>query len=359
MYGDAADEYGSEEATYFDPPDVDGVTAAAPAPAARVVVPFRGNPVPSPLRHDTRFGGLGEFSAGAVCAIRALDKLIWRFFSQVNEGATLDALVTLEVFRTLYNIKRASIAPGFTAAQQAALPTTLPLAEWSAEMVRASALSLLGGLGTSDPRIPAALGRMPASMAALPNWWTGFRALLTPRDEQVLRAYIELAMRPGEDVSRALATYVVEDLRACVAPPPPVPGAPPPPPPVPGAPPPPPAAPPPQARPPAPASGGIGLLGWGLLGLVAYGAWLAYGDGQEVKHAAMRAIDGEGDDDDFDIEVDDEPAGTASEFFKANENLDPEDAEAVRKLRPGKAHEGGGGAAARWKVRRAGRRKAS
>jgi hypothetical protein len=325
MYGNESDEYGSEETTYFDPPAgyaPAGPAAPAPRAPAPTTVPFRGNPVMSPLRHDTRFGGLGEFSADAVCSLRALDKLAWRFFWQVNEGSTLDALTTLNVFRALFNRKRAAIAPGFTAQQQTVLPVSLTENAWDQAMIRAVVLSFVGGLGTSDARLVQTLGNIPQSMAALPNWWTGFRDMLPAVDQQVLRAYIEVPMPVGGDPATQLAAFVVDDLNLCRNPPaasPPPPAAPPPAPPgapptrfpltvrggslpitpfaIPGS------GGPPSQNPAngdsrssgggAASSGGIGLLGWSLLGLVAYGAWLAYQDHQTVLRGDDDALEGE------------------------------------------------------------------
>ena len=48
----------------------------------------------------------------------------------------------------------------------------------------------------------------------------------------------------------------------------------------------------------------------------------------------------------------DEHPFTLAEFLRSNGELCDEDARGVRALRPGEVYEGGGGAAATWKVKR-------
>jgi hypothetical protein len=332
-YGNEDSEYDREEREYFAVPDMEVELA-----------PFKGNPLPSQmqlqspvpsqmhlkgtLQHSTRFGGLGEFTPEAVCAIRALDKLVWRFFSQVNDGSTLDALTSLNLFRSLYNHKRATIAPGFSTAEQGVLPQVLNENAWTQDMIRAVVMSLLGGLGRSDARIPTKLGQIPTSMAQLPSWWTGLRDMLTPADLQALRGYIEVPLPTGVDPTTIIARYVQEDLQACAAGSSPTASAPAPSAPAPSAPAPAPVrfdpatgrmvtlppvlltipggsgggAPPPRNTSPsettssggARASSGIGLLGFALIAIAAYGAYLAYEDGKKTP-AQLR---GEEDEDD-------------------------------------------------------------
>lgn len=225
MYGDEGGEYGQEERDYFAVPDmhVDMAPGAPSAPApASPAQPFKGNPVPSKmrlatLRHNTRFGGLGDFSPEGVCAVNALAKLIWRFFSQVNDGTTLDALATLNVYRSLYNYNRALLAPGFTPAAAAALPASLPDAAWTADVRTSTELVLVGALGSSDSALVSAISAMPTSMAQLPNWWTGLSrsASLNASDLAALRTYIEIPMPRSADPATILAAYVADDLRAC------------------------------------------------------------------------------------------------------------------------------------------------
>lgn len=255
-------------------------------------VPVAVMPSPPPPSAAPALSGLGDFTLEGRCSLTALSKLLWRFFAQVADGQTMAALTTLAVYQSLYNLKRNVIAPGFSAAVVASLPARLPDVSWSQPAIDSAKLVLAGSFGPNTAVI-AALRAMPSNMGALGAWFPTLRNAAPPEDLAVLRTYQDAPMPVGGDQARILSSYVADDLVDCQGPPaptplPPAPTRPPAPPP----PPPPPS--PPRVNPsgtttssgtaPAPSrSGGIGLLGYALVALAGYGAWLAYQDSKKTK----------------------------------------------------------------------------
>lgn len=293
-----ASAYSDDEHAYGADPDL------APAPAAP-------RPAAEPRARRRSLSGLGDFSPEGACTVTALAKLLWRFFTQVTDGNTQDALVTLSVYRSLYNMKRAVVAAGFSAAAQGQLPVTIPDTSWSQPMMASAVLLLLGAYGPTDTAVVNVLRTMPLNMAALATWFPNLRNATTPEEATALRAYSDAPMPVGDpNPARILAAYVVDDLHACnpaaAAPPIPTPSAPAPTPApfvaVPQAPQPVTMAPlRPQQTPsqnPQTSSGGqqreggMGLWGLALLALAGYGAWLAYQDHQKVMAERKHGVAG-------------------------------------------------------------------
>jgi hypothetical protein len=303
---------------YFD----DGVAAygAMPdgysAPTARTAQPVQNfappKPRTGPMVTSLMLEGLREFDLAARCALIALSRVTWLFFSKVSDGQTQSALGVLELYRSLWNLKRDVIAPGFAGHGPEYMPGMLPAAEWSTPVRNSMAYALAGATGFHDD-ITQVLVRMPDNMAALPAWFVQLRNVLPAADLPVIRAYVDAPLPTTGDPILFLANFVRDDLQQCmgVTASPPQPAQPPPSRSVPfrpylpsqqvvtqlrpalAPPAPPPALPPvieqggggggaPPSRPSQP-SGGVSLAVLVVLALLGWGGYLAWQDSQKQK----------------------------------------------------------------------------
>jgi len=220
------DNDSAELADYLEP-TVPGATAPVrsagmPTAVGPLVSPLelgrlnnisRGPGVSPPSRRDLEgLRALGTFTPQAVCELKSLAKLAYLFFTNVSTGDTQKALATLGVFRYLYNGSKATITPGFSAAIQAALPASIPDVSWSAEMQRAVGFSLAGALGTSSPAV-AVVANLPGNMAAVATWFPTFRNALGAEDVATITDY---ANQPTSgDYATAIGAIARDDLSAC------------------------------------------------------------------------------------------------------------------------------------------------
>lgn len=298
--------------------DVGIAPAPAPAPAAQQWshAPRR---VPAGMR------GLSDFTPQAACEITTLAKLAYLFLQQTSDGNTQLALGTLGLFRSLYNDSQATIAPGFSAQAASILPATIPDTSWSQQMQYAMALSLVAAVGQSNAAFTTAVGAIPSSMVGVPAWFTSIHNALSPTDLTAIGAYVNSPMPTGQDPLTILTAYVRDDLSSCLGTAAPTPSPTPSPTPA-------PVILPSQIRPlpslipvlrlPTPAaqqpptgqpqsgqpqtapvlapSSGSGLVTLALIafgGLIGYGAWLAYKDGQIAKGKRLAGVDVTAEDD--------------------------------------------------------------
>lgn len=202
----------------------------APTPVGPLVSPlFLGNISPRPGEPTPsspgagglsglqvrRTGALGDFTPTAICELRTLSKLSYLFFVNVSTGDTMKALAVLGVYRSLFNSARHSIVTGFSSAAQAILPTTLADASWSTDMNRAVALTLSATLGASNTAVTAALQSMPSNMAQLATWFPTLRAAVGPEDT----ALSDYANTPTSgDYATAVGAIARDDLTSCLTP---------------------------------------------------------------------------------------------------------------------------------------------
>lgn len=172
-------------------------------------------------RSDGAFGRLGDFAprSDGACSVNALAKLLWRFYSQIAAGLPIDALGTLNLFRSLYGHKLEAIRGGFDARLAAGLPATLPDTAWTPDMRSAAELVLIGALGQTNAAAATGLASMPRVMSDLGAWWNTFRssAALNDADRTALRGYIDVPLPTGVDPNAIIASYVNDDLGACRA----------------------------------------------------------------------------------------------------------------------------------------------
>jgi len=163
------------------------------------------------------FRGLGDFDLAGRCAIVALSRVAWLFWSKVQDGQTTVALGILELFRSLWNLKRDTIASGFIGHGQEHLPGVLPAAEWSQQMAYAMAYAIAGATGFQSD-IANVLARMPTSMAALPGWFPTLVSALPAADLPSARTYVDAPLPSSGDPVVYYAGYVRDDLSQCGAP---------------------------------------------------------------------------------------------------------------------------------------------
>lgn len=163
------------------------------------------------------FRGLGDFDVAGRCAIVALSRVAWLFWSKVADGQTTAALGILELYRSLWNLKRDSIASGFVGHGVEHLPGILPAAEWSQPMRYSMAYAMAGATGFYTD-VANVLARMPDSMAALPQWFQQITAALPASDLPALRAYVDSPLPMSGDPAIYYANYVRDDLSRCGAP---------------------------------------------------------------------------------------------------------------------------------------------
>ena len=163
------------------------------------------------------YRGLGDFDVVGRCAIVALSRVAWLFWSKVADGQTTVALGILELFRTLWNLKRDSIASGFIGHGQEHLPGILPAAEWSQQMRYAMAYSIAGATGFYTD-VANVLARMPDNMAALPPWFRTLTTALPAADLPLVRTYVDAPLPSSGDPAVYYAGYVRDDLSQCGVP---------------------------------------------------------------------------------------------------------------------------------------------
>lgn len=197
----------------------EGYAAPAPAPAARPQQPVQNfappTPRTGPMVTSLMLQGLREFDLPARCALIALSRVTWLFFSKVSDGQTQSALGVLELYRSLWNLKRDVIAPGFVGHGPEYMPGMLPVAEWSTPMRQSMAYTLAGATGFHDD-ITQVLVRMPDSMAALPEWFVRLRNVIPSVDLPTLRGYIDAPLPSSGDPILYLANFVRDDLQQCM-----------------------------------------------------------------------------------------------------------------------------------------------
>ncbi len=234
-YGDEIDGYMDEGiSNYGVPPSLaDNIATpkAAPPTPARPAAPApprvqnfapptpRTGPMVSVL-----FRGLGDFDILGRCAIVALSRVAWLFWAKVADGQTNIALGVLELYRSLWNLKRDAIASGFIGHGAEHLPGILPAAEWSQQMRYSMAYSLAGATGFQTD-IANVLARMPDSMAALPAWFATLTSTLPAADLPSARTYVDAPLPTTGDPVRYYANYVRDDLSQCGTPAAPTPPA--------------------------------------------------------------------------------------------------------------------------------------
>ncbi len=233
-------EYGSEIDGYMDEglvgygasssiADV-ATPAPAPAPAPR---PAPAAPRPPPVRQPTQnfapplprtgpmvsvlFRGLGDFDLAGRCAIVALSRVAWLFWSKVQDGQTTVALGILELYRSLWNYKRDAIASGFIGHGIEHMPGILPSAQWTQDMRYSMAYSIAGATGFQTD-IAQVLARMPDSMASLSTWFPTLVSTLPVADLPSARLYVDAPLPTSGDPAVYYANYVRDDLAQCATP---------------------------------------------------------------------------------------------------------------------------------------------
>jgi len=163
------------------------------------------------------FRGLGDFDLAGRCAIVALSRVAWLFWSKVSDGQTTVALGVLELYRSLWNFKRDAIASGFIGHGIEHLPGILPAAQWSQDMRYAMAYSIAGATGFQTD-IANVLARMPDSMASLPPWFATLASTLPVADLPSARTYVDAPLPTSGDPIVYYANYVRDDLSQCGTP---------------------------------------------------------------------------------------------------------------------------------------------
>lgn len=217
-YGDngyGVDDYGSAA----DEVTIPAGTPLTPQVIPRLEVPKFPTPMTGPVVSKMSLAGLqlGDFTPSGTCSIRALSRVAYRFFTQLQNGDTSAALVTLGVWRSLYNARRNGFVGGFSPVAQALLPASLPQVEWSDALRQAMAVVIAGGLGAGHPAL-AILESLPVSMASVGAWFLRFQGALVPGNIAFLREYVDILMPSGSTPAQVLTAYVNDDLSSCTAP---------------------------------------------------------------------------------------------------------------------------------------------
>ncbi len=214
---DDVEDYFNEGIDSFNQaPEGYATEPVVPAPSSRNFSPAvpRTGPLVTPLVLQG-LSNLGEFDRAGICAVAALSRLGWLFFSKVQDGQTLGALGVLELYRSVWNWKRDILMPGFAGHSPEHVPGILPQAVWTTPM-RQSFAYVFAAMANYSPITAGILATMPANMSELPAWFPRLRNSFTASAQSLLRAYVESPMPSSGDPIAYLARFVRDDLNQCM-----------------------------------------------------------------------------------------------------------------------------------------------
>lgn len=156
-----------------------------------------------------------------VCVVRSLSKLAWRYFWSMEQGQSLEALASLEVFRRLYSEERAGILELVPEANRSLIPPALSSTSYDENLRRALLVAMGLALGNVAPQLSARLQALPANANQVGAWFAQTRDLAPSSVADSLRDYwdIPLVVGSGAQMEALISRTVAQDVADCMNPP--------------------------------------------------------------------------------------------------------------------------------------------